>query len=188
MVGRSEESSTKIPWQNMPNNFLGCFMPQSAIVWSMIWIVCCINFFLPAGVDALFGNKRKKQREAELLAKKLAAEAAARQHKIYVAIACFTVILVGILSIILFSGMLVIGKGKKRGNRPDAKGTVDVVVVGCGLPKKSMVSLSIESASVLFNLDWCLCLIFYLSLKLYLNGSRVGTIPFSFLKCPMSTS
>lgn len=141
MVGRSEESSTKIPWQNMPNNFLGCFMPPSAIVWSMIWIACCINFFLPSGVDALFGSKRKKQREAELLAKKLAAEAAARQHKIYVAVACVTVILVGIVSIILFSGMLVTGKGKKRGNRPDVKGTVDVVVVGCGLPKKSMVSL-----------------------------------------------
>jgi len=97
--------------------------------------LCCL---FPASVEALFGNKRRKQREAELLAKKLAAEAAARQQKIYIAAACVTVILVGIVSLILFSGMFGFGKVKKSGNRPDSKGTVDVVVVGCGLPKKSM--------------------------------------------------
>jgi hypothetical protein len=92
------------------------------------------------------GNKRRKQREAELLAKKLAAEAAARQQKIYIAVACVTVILVGIASLILFSGIFGIRKVKKSGNRPGSSGTVDVVVVGCGLPKKSMVRRTADAS------------------------------------------
>jgi hypothetical protein len=125
---------------------------RSSATWSLIWILYCLCCLFPASVEALFGNKRRKQREAELLAKKLAAEAAARQQKIYIAAACVTVILVGIVSLILFSGMFGFGKVKKSGNRPDSKGTVDVVVVGCGLPKKSMVSLIADASEFLFIL------------------------------------
>jgi predicted dehydrogenase len=141
--------------------------------------LCCL---FPASVEALFGNKRRKQREAELLAKKLAAEAAARQQKIYIATACVTVILVGIVSLILFSGMFGLGKVKKSGNRPDAKDTVDVVVVGCGLPKKSMVSL-ISDASEFCSACWgcCLlycasqiCLYFVISCRLYTSKLEQG--------------
>lgn len=117
-------------------NVVGCLKLRNNVVWSIVWIVACVNLFFLIGVDALFGNKKRKQREAELLAKKLAEEAARRQ-KICFAIAFIVVVLVGIGSYIYFEGPLGIRKGKK-GNRPGVEGTVDVVVVGCGLPKKSM--------------------------------------------------
>ena len=92
--------------------------------------------------DALFGNKKRKQREAELLAKQLAEEATRRQ-RMYILAGCVAAV-IGIGTLVLFADKLGISlpwkPKKKKGNRPGAKGTVDVVVVGCGLPKKSMVS------------------------------------------------
>jgi hypothetical protein len=46
------------------------------------------------------------------------------------------------------------GISKKRGNRPDVEGTLDVVVVGCGLPKKGMGWFHLTQ---LLEMETCQC-------------------------------
>uniref|UniRef100_A0A7S4K6K3 Gfo/Idh/MocA-like oxidoreductase N-terminal domain-containing protein n=1 Tax=Odontella aurita TaxID=265563 RepID=A0A7S4K6K3_9STRA len=94
--------------------------------------------------DAILGRKKKKKKqEAEFAAQK-AAEETARKEKVIVlggkdfekksvyVLGCGTFLALSV-GFFLSSGI----KKKKRGNN-DVDGTLDVVIVGCGLPKKGM--------------------------------------------------
>jgi hypothetical protein len=95
-------------------------------------------------VEAQFGRRRR--REARLLAERFSAEQKAIEemcakwfsfcgvNKFHVIAAC-TVIVAMIVRVLLSTNS---PPKRFRGNRPDKYGTLDVVVVGCGLPKKGM--------------------------------------------------
>jgi predicted dehydrogenase len=87
--------------------------------------------------EALFGRKRrekerKEREEAERLAKLVVIFGHELSKTTFYILT--SVVAVGIAFLLLGTQ----GISKKRGNRPDVEGTLDVVVVGCGLPKKGM--------------------------------------------------
>jgi hypothetical protein len=95
-------------------------------------------------VEAQFGRRRR--RDARLLAERFAFEQKAIEemcakwfsfcgvNKFHVIAAC-AVIVTMIVRVLLSPKS---PPKRLRGNRPDKYGTLDVVVVGCGLPKKGM--------------------------------------------------
>lgn len=107
---------------------------------------CVIIFILLGAVisaDAFFGRSKKKQEEAELAAQRAAEEAARRAKMVVLGGKEFEKKWMYVLCSGLFAAALSVnfhqnwGSKKKKGNN-FVDGTLDVVLVGCGLPKKGM--------------------------------------------------
>jgi len=97
-------------------------------------------------VDALFGGKKKKKKDEEAMIAALEAEKASQyltlpilgevEKEVFVPVAFWTTYVV-LLSFTIH--LLTAGNKSRKGNRADDPNTLDVVLVGSGLPKKGMV-------------------------------------------------
>ncbi|KAI2499665.1 hypothetical protein MHU86_14846 [Fragilaria crotonensis] len=88
--------------------------------------------------DALFGSKRRERErqereEAERLAKLVFIFGFGVSKTLFYILTSVAAVTIAVILLGTHGGA-----SRKRGNRPDAEGTLDVVVVGCGLPKKGM--------------------------------------------------
>ena len=105
---------------------------------SALRVIVTLIIVLLHECDALFGRKRrereqKEREEAERLSKLVFIFGFGVSKSVFYIIT--SVVAVAIAFLLLGTHG---GGSRKRGNRPDAEGTLDVVLVGCGLPKKGM--------------------------------------------------
>lgn len=136
MFGACASVTTRRQWRSICRSLL---TTQKCLI---ITITLLLHVILV--VDA-FGNKKKKQQqqqqeqealEAELAKTAAEAEACAKQKMM---LATGVLGLLGIVIYFLVSKMKKTTNNKtQKGNRAGASGTVDVVVVGVGLPKRGM--------------------------------------------------
>jgi predicted dehydrogenase len=105
---------------------------------SRVWLTFFI--VLLHGCNAFFGQKRrreererKEREEAERLAKLVILFGKEIPKTTFYVLTSIVALLIALILIYPFEQ-----GSKKRGNRPDSDDTVDVIVIGCGLPKKGL--------------------------------------------------
>jgi len=101
-------------------------------------LLLTLQLLLAAEAFDPFGRKKRERQRAEAEALRLSKLVVIFGLEINKTLFYIVTLLVaaGIGGFLLNSQKLVVKK--QRGNRPDTDGTLDVVVVGCGLPKKGM--------------------------------------------------
>jgi len=101
-------------------------------------LLLTLQLLLAAEAFDPFGRKKRERQRAEAEALRLSKLVVIFGLEINKTLFYIVTLLVaaGIGGFLLNSQKLVLKK--QRGNRPDTDGTLDVVVVGCGLPKKGM--------------------------------------------------
>lgn len=101
-------------------------------------LLLTLQLLLAAEAFDPFGRKKRERQRAEAEALRLSKLVVLFGLEINKTLFYIVTLLVaaGIGGFLLNSQKLVVKK--QRGNRPDTDGTLDVVVVGCGLPKKGM--------------------------------------------------
>jgi predicted dehydrogenase len=125
-------------------------MMQSKAPSFRYYLTLFVLSLLVAVCDGFGGKNKKKQKEEALAAEEAAAQEVAEEpfdgHVIFgIEMSTKTLTSSVVLAVLVAFALLTelvseksSASDKKIGNNPDAEGTVDVIIVGCGLPKKGM--------------------------------------------------